>query len=89
MAPMARKPHVRLYSRRTCGLCDEARAVLEAQRGRTPFELEEILIDGADDLELAYGVRVPVVEVEGREEFEYRVDPGRLARLLVDRPPSL
>ncbi|MFN2545108.1 MAG: glutaredoxin family protein [Actinomycetota bacterium] len=75
-------PVVRMYSRRTCGLCDKARAVLEAARARTPFELEEVLIDGDDDLERAYGLRVPVVEIDGQEAFEYEVDPSQLARLL-------
>ena len=73
-----------MYSRRTCGLCDKARAVLEAERSRTPFELHEVFIDGRDDLERAYGLRVPVVEIDGRERFEYHVDPAVLARALGD-----
>ena len=72
-----------MYSRRTCGLCDEARAVLEAVRSRVPFELREILIDGDDDLERDYGIRVPVVEVDGVERFEYHVEPGPLRELLA------
>jgi len=73
-----------MYSRRTCGLCDKARAVILAERDRSPgsFEFEEVFIDGSDALELDYGVRVPVVEVDGEERFEYRVDPGALARLV-------
>jgi hypothetical protein len=71
-----------MYSRRTCGLCDEARAVLEAERARTPFSFEERFIDGDDALELDYGLRVPVVLVDGEERFEYRVDPAVLAGLL-------
>jgi hypothetical protein len=72
-----------MYSRRTCGLCDEARAVIDAQRARGPsFGFREVFIDGDEDLERQYGLRVPVVEVDGREEFEYRVDHGRLAALL-------
>jgi len=71
-----------MYSRRTCGLCDEARAVVEAERRRTEFSFEERYIDGDDRLELDYGLRVPVVLVDGEERFEYRVDPGALAALL-------
>jgi hypothetical protein len=71
-----------MYSRRTCGLCDEARSVLQAERGSTPFDLEEVFIDGQPDLEASYGLRVPVVLVDGTEEFEYRVQPGRLRSLL-------
>ncbi len=71
-----------MYSRRRCGLCDEAREVILAQRGRTPFDFEEVHIDGDDGLERDHGLRVPVVEVDGREAFETFVDPQALARLL-------
>jgi hypothetical protein len=54
-----------------------------AQRDRTPFEFEEILIDGDDGLELEYGLRVPVVEVDGEEQFEFEVDPSRLVALVT------
>lgn len=75
-------PKVRMYSRRTCGLCDEAREVIQSVRREVPFSFEEVLIDGDDRLERDYGVRVPVVEVDGGEEFEIRVDPGHLRDLV-------
>ena len=71
-----------MYSRRTCGLCDEAREVIRTVRREVPFEFEEVLIDGDDRLEHDYGVRIPVVEVDGREEFEIRVDPEHLRDLV-------
>ena len=74
---------VRLYSRPGCGLCDEARSVLLAQAARTPFELEEIDVETDDALELAYGIRIPVVLVDGVERFEIGVDPEAFARLLT------
>ena len=74
-----------MYSRRTCGLCDEARAAVLAEReGGARFAFREILVDGDDGLERTYGLRVPVVEVDGREEFEFRVEPQRLRALLGD-----
>ncbi|HEV8683443.1 MAG TPA: glutaredoxin family protein [Actinomycetota bacterium] len=73
---------VRMYSRRRCGLCDEAREVILGVRRESPFEFEEVLIDGNDALERDYGIRIPVIEVDGHEEFEIRVDPARL-RFLV------
>ena len=73
---------VRMYSRRRCGLCDEARAVIEAEGEGSPLEFEEVFIDGSEALEHEYGLRVPVVEVDGVERFEYHVDPGRLHDLL-------
>jgi hypothetical protein len=71
-----------MFSRRRCGLCDEARAVVETVRAGTGFELREVFIDGDDALELDYGIRVPVVEVDGVERFEYHVDEARLRNLL-------
>ena len=75
--------HLVLYSRPGCGLCDRAREVLEAQRARTPFGLQEVDISGDDALELEYGVRIPVVTVDGVERFEVEVDPADLAALLA------
>jgi hypothetical protein len=73
---------VTLYSRPGCGLCDEARAVLLAQATRTPFELEEVDVETDDVLELAYGIRIPVVLIDGEERFEIEVDPEAFARLV-------
>lgn len=74
--------HVVLYSRPGCHLCDEARAVLEAERARTPFALEELDIETDDELVKEYGIRIPVVAIDGVERFEIAVDPGELARLV-------
>jgi hypothetical protein len=63
-------------------LCDKARAVILAERERGPFRFEEITIDGDDELERKYGLRVPVIEVNGTEEFEIAVEPMRLRSLL-------
>jgi glutaredoxin len=73
---------VTMYSRAACGLCDEAREVVNAVRTERAFEFEEVLIDGRDDLERAYGSRVPVVLVDGREELELVVDPEALRALM-------
>jgi glutaredoxin-like protein DUF836 len=75
-------PEVLLYSRPGCGLCDEAREVIMAERARTPFGYREVDVSGDDALELEYGIRIPVVLVDGREVFEIRVDPAVLARFV-------
>jgi glutaredoxin len=73
-----------LYSRPGCHLCDEARAVLEAQRARTPFQLREVDVETDDALELAYGIRIPVVVIDGEERFEIAVDPRAFAAAVGD-----
>ncbi|MGZ4110324.1 MAG: glutaredoxin family protein [Actinomycetota bacterium] len=74
---------VRMYSRPGCHLCDDARAVILGVGERVPFEYEEVDISTADELELEYGIRIPVVEVDGRELFEISVDASELVRALA------
>jgi glutaredoxin len=76
--------HVVLYSRPGCHLCDEAREILVAEQARTPFALEEIDVETDDALELEYGIRIPVVAIDGEEAFEISIDRAALARLLSD-----
>jgi glutaredoxin len=77
--------HVVLYSRPGCHLCDEARAVLEAERLRTPFDLDEVDIETDDALVKGYGVRIPVVTIDGVERFEIAVDPVEFAGFVHQR----
>ena len=70
-----------LYSRAGCHLCDAARDVLLAERSRSPFDLVEVDIAADDDLEREYGIRIPVVEIDGEERFEYEVDAAELASI--------
>jgi glutaredoxin len=72
--------HVVLYSRPGCGLCDEAREVILAERGRTGFAFHEVDVSGDDALELEYGIRIPVVLVDGEERFEIHVERVAFAR---------
>jgi glutaredoxin len=72
-----------MYSRTTCGLCDEAREVILAVRAEHTFEYEEVLVHGKAELEERYGERVPVVLVNGEEEFDLHVDPERLRGILA------
>ena len=69
---------VTLYSRPNCGLCDEARDVVRGVRERADFDLEEVDISRDDALELEYGIRIPVVAVDGEELFEISVDSRAL-----------
>ena len=71
-----------LYSRAGCHLCDAARDVLVAERSRSPFDLVEVDVAGDDDLEREYGIRIPVVEIDGEERFEYEVDPAELVSIV-------
>ncbi len=54
---------VTLFGRKVCHLCDEAEAALASLQDRFPHELVIIDIDGSPELEAAYGIDIPVVEV--------------------------
>ena len=49
--------------------------MVQGVRQRADFDLEEVDISGDDALELEYGIRIPVVAVDGEELFEIAVDP--------------
>jgi hypothetical protein len=53
-----------------------------AELERTPFEFREQDVSGDDALEREYGIRIPVVLVDGEERFEVRVDPTSFSRAL-------
>lgn len=52
---------MRFLTRDGCRLCDEARPVLEKVAGKMNISIEEVDIDGDDELTKLYGLRVPVI----------------------------
>jgi glutaredoxin len=77
-----------LYSRPGCHLCDVAREVILVQRASTPFAFDEIDIESSQDLLRRYGVRIPVVTVDGQERFEVSVDASELAEIARQGSPT-
>jgi glutaredoxin len=67
-----------LYSRPGCHLCDEARDVILAVRRDAPFAFDEVNIETDDGLVRDYGIRIPVVTIDGEESFEVSVDADAL-----------
>jgi glutaredoxin len=74
-----------LYSRLDCCLCDEMKTLIQQVAERTPLDLEEIDIDSSADLKQKYGEEVPVLFINGRKAFKYRLTARQLtARLKSD-----
>ncbi len=75
-----------LYTRKTCGLCDEMHELLDHVRARHPFDLVVIDVDTEATPEklAAYDLEVPVLEIEGRKVAKYRIEEARLIRLLEE-----
>lgn len=74
---------VRLIGKPGCHLCDEARAVVQAECRRAGAELTEVSILDDPELHTRFWDRIPVVEVDGVTVEQLRVDPVRLRRLLT------
>ena len=74
-----------LYSRPGCRLCDVARETVLSLKLRLGFAFDEVDIEADEELELEYGIRIPVVEIDGEEAFEVTVDPIQLEEQLAEK----
>ncbi|RME43697.1 MAG: hypothetical protein D6795_19050 [Deltaproteobacteria bacterium] len=79
---VAAEIEVELLSRPGCTLCREAKEVLTRVRRRYPFTMIERNIDEDPDLLRRYGEEIPVVLIEGRKAFKFRVSETALRRRL-------
>lgn len=69
------KPHVIIYSRPGCHLCDEAKAAIMTAGCSDQFTLEEINIESDEELLRKYKYDIPVIMIDGLESFKHRVSP--------------
>jgi glutaredoxin len=76
---------VTLYTRGGCHLCDEAKQAIESARRRTAFDYEEFDIDSDPRLRQLYNEEVPVIAIDGKKAFKYRVTAGDLLQKLAAR----
>ena len=68
---------ITIYSRTGCHLCEDALKILQSMQSELDFDLEEILIDGSEELEKLYGEKIPVTQIDGKHHDFRRVDPER------------
>ena len=78
-----------LYSRKDCCLCDAMKAVIKEVATNWPLEIDEIDIDGSLALRDKFGNEVPVLFIDGRKAFKYRVTAKQLAKKLNRKSPKL
>jgi glutaredoxin len=76
---------VTLYTRAGCCLCAEAKQVLAAARDRAAFEFEEIDIDRHPEWLPLYNEEVPVIAIDGRKAFKYKVGMDEFLKRLAAR----
>ncbi|GGI05653.1 glutaredoxin family protein [Egicoccus halophilus] len=76
------RPEVVVYTRAGCGLCRRAEHLVAREaRGAV---IRAVDVDTDEDLVRRYGVRVPVVVVDGTEVAELEVAPGTVRRAVRD-----
>ena len=75
---MAGRPHLVVYGRAYCHLCDDMVAALAALQEDGGFSLEVVDVDADPELEARYDLLVPVLTIEGREICHYHLDREKL-----------
>ena len=71
-----------LYTRQGCHLCDEAKEEIERLKSAAEFRLVILDVDLDPELQARFNDQVPVVFINGRKAFKYRVDPKQFLRRL-------
>jgi glutaredoxin len=79
------KRKLTLYSRKDCCLCDDMKSIIAGVALKIPIEIEIVDVDGADDLREKFGNKVPVLFIDGRKAFKYRVTIKQLEKRLMRR----
>jgi len=72
-----------IYTRRGCCLCEEMKKVVHEVAKRYPLSVEEVDVDGSPDLRQEYTHQVPVLFINGRKAFKYRVTARELVARLA------
>jgi glutaredoxin len=75
--------NVVVYSRKGCHLCEVVKESLHKLSRRGGFTWQEIDVDTDVDLRREYNDQVPVVFIDGRKAFKYRMDEREFLRRLA------
>ncbi len=77
-----------VYSRKGCHLCDIVKETLAQVQSDADFQWRELDIDVDPQLRQKYNDEVPVVFIDGRKAFKYRMDGHQFLRALAGRDPQ-
>jgi glutaredoxin len=75
--------NVVVYSRKGCHLCEVVKESLHKLSRRGGFTWQEIDVDTDVELRREYNDQVPVVFIDGRKAFKYRMDEREFLRRLA------
>ena len=74
-----------LYSRRGCHLCEIVKESLSKLSRQAQFSWQEVDVDSDDSLRRQFTDEVPVVFINGKKAFKYRMDERDFLRKLARR----
>jgi glutaredoxin len=74
-----------VYSRKGCHLCEVVKETLAQVQGDAEFQWREVDIDADSQLLQKFNDEVPVVFINGRKAFKYRMDRIQFLRKLAER----
>ena len=72
-----------VYSRKGCHLCEIVKESLVKLHKRGGFDWREVDVDSNAELRRQYNDQVPVVFINGRKVFKYRMDEQEFLRKLA------
>lgn len=72
-----------VYSRKGCHLCEVVKESLSKLSRRGSFTWQEIDVDGDMELRRQFNDEVPVVFIDGRKAFKYRMDEQEFLKRLA------
>ena len=72
-----------VYSRKGCHLCEVVKESLSKLSRRGGFTWQEIDVDADSELRRQFNDEVPVVFIDGRKAFKYRMDEQEFLRKLA------
>jgi glutaredoxin len=72
-----------VYSRKGCHLCEIVKETLAKLERRGGFQWREVDVDTNDELRRQFTDEVPVVFIDGRKAFKYRMDEREFLRRLA------
>ena len=81
--PKVMPREVVVYSRKGCHLCEIVKESLSKLQRRGGFQWREVDVDSDDNLRRRFTDEVPVVFIDGRKAFKYRMDEQEFLRKLA------
>lgn len=75
---------VLIYKKERCHLCDEAEGILDGLKKEKKFFLEKIVIEENTDMFERFGNKVPVVFINDRMVFEFKLDEKAFLKKLAE-----